>query len=90
MAGLAEQAQDVVALRRALERVCVDLGLEDACCPYYDRYYALKGYDPKAICTRGCRTEPSCMTDEPSGGWPSVRLLGVVHDWLNEQEGEGD
>lgn len=33
-------------------------------CPYY------RG---EGICTSGCQTEPSCVTDEPLGGWPAVR-----------------
>jgi hypothetical protein len=33
-------------------------------CPYY------RGV---GTCESGCTTEPSCMTDEPSEGWPSRR-----------------
>lgn len=33
-------------------------------CPYY------RG---EGTCTSGCQTEPSCVTDEPLGGWPAVR-----------------
>lgn len=39
-------------------------------CPYYRRYYALPGHDPRGICSFGCYDEPSCITDEPYGGWP--------------------
>lgn len=41
-------------------------------CPYFARYYRKPGFDPHAICIYGCREEPSCVTDEPSGGWPMM------------------
>lgn len=40
-------------------------------CAYFARYYGLPGADPNATCSFGCRTEPSCITDEPREGWPS-------------------
>jgi hypothetical protein len=39
-------------------------------CAYYKRYIEAPGHDPNGTCSFGCREEPSCVTDEPSGGWP--------------------
>jgi hypothetical protein len=47
-----------------------DLGI----CPYYARYYAIKGYDGNAVCSFGCSDEPQCITCEPLEGWPSNRV----------------
>lgn len=41
-------------------------------CGYYARYYRLPGFDPTAICGFCCVDEPSCITDEPTEGWPPL------------------
>jgi hypothetical protein len=40
-------------------------------CPYYRSWLDGIG-DGK--CNRGCYDEPSCITDEPTEGWPSRRV----------------
>ena len=51
----------------------IDLGT----CPYFARYMGLQGHDPQAVCYQMsvCERagEPLCVTDEPRGGWPSMR-----------------
>lgn len=38
-------------------------------CPYY-----MSGYSGgPGKCSYGCREEPACITEEPIGGWSSVR-----------------
>jgi hypothetical protein len=57
------------------EPSAVEIELEDddlGMCPYYWRFECLPGYDPEGTCFMGCSDEPSCVTCEPSGGWPSV------------------
>lgn len=44
-------------------------------CSYFRRYAGVPGADPDGICTYGCQTEPSCITDRPSGGWPREAAL---------------
>jgi hypothetical protein len=46
-----------------------ELDLSD--CPYYRSWLDGIG-DGK--CNRGCYDEPSCITDEPTEGWPSSRV----------------
>ncbi len=43
-------------------------GVDLASCPYY------RGVGK---CESGCREEPSCITDEPLKGWPSLREKGA-------------
>lgn len=54
---------------------CTDRGgplFNGRACPYYARYYDLPGRDPAGECNAGCSTEPACVTDEPSAGWPPL------------------
>lgn len=39
-------------------------------CPYFRRCAGVPGADPDGSCSYSCQTEPSCITDRPSGGWP--------------------
>ena len=41
-------------------------------CPYFARYMNEPGHDPDAVCAFGCVDEPSCVTDQPRGGWPPL------------------
>jgi len=42
------------------------------------RYFAYNmGKAEFATCSFSCREEPSCITGEPEGGWPSARLAGL-------------
>jgi hypothetical protein len=34
------------------------------------------------ICTHGCWEEPSCVTSEPSDGWPSLNALAPLMERL--------
>lgn len=45
--------------------------LDKSVCPYYQRYIGAPGHDPDGTCSFGCRDEPSCVTDQPAGGWPA-------------------
>jgi hypothetical protein len=49
----------------------VTAGVDLSDCPYY-RSWQDGGGDGK--CNRGCHDEPSCITDEPTEGWPSRRV----------------
>ena len=55
-------------------RVCDDLDddFNGRACPYFARYHSLPGHDPEAGCAFGCVDEPSCVTDQPRGGWPPL------------------
>lgn len=63
-------------------------------CPYY-RHYATNEPLPTGWTGCGmCVDEPSCVTDEPEGGWPQAEPdtvpLGWADDWANEPQAEPD
>jgi len=53
-------------------------------CPYYQRTGNQK-------CNRGCWQEPSCITDEPLGGWlkPQINEPNPILLWHRETTREG-
>lgn len=54
-------------------------------CPYYLKN-GKEGAHGVNTCSFGCYDEPSCMTDEPNGGWIWPQLPETVRDWLNDWE----
>ena len=50
--------------------VDVEIPVRDmSSCPYFQRMSGTPGYETGS-CGWGCYDEPSCITDEPEGGWP--------------------
>lgn len=68
-------ARKLTVARDALRIAGVDFNRlwdegDESGCPYYRSFY--RGGEGK--CDRGCWSEPSCITNEPQGGWPLARF----------------